>query len=222
MEISYEFYHPHISIYFLTNCGTCIFCIDWMERRKILGPFLKNFRIKDLSLIAMSLLFYMWACFDDVIKLLIYMLGVWIAGHCICHDNRFYVTVYEQKKGEEDRVSKKIKVSVFILFFAISLIVLCLIHFKYTSLLTTIWNYLLRDTMVKEFIRAPVGISFITFSAISYLVDIYRGDTRGGTQGNLQCSRGICRNRDMAWRRMELSSLGRNQRRNGNCSPVYD
>ena len=156
------------------------FGIDIMERRKIFYPFLAKFRIKDLSLIAMSLLFYMWACFDDVIKLLIYMLGVWIAGHCICHDNRFYVTVYEQKKGEEDRVSKKIKVSVFILFFAISLIVLCLIHFKYASLLTTIWNYLLRDTLVKGSILAPVGISFITFSAISYLVDIYRGDTRGG------------------------------------------
>lgn len=157
------------------------FGIDIMERRKIFYPFLAKFRIKDLSLIAMSLLFYMWACFDDVIKLLIYMLGVWIAGHCICHDNRFYVTVYEQKKGEEDRVSKKIKVSVFILFFAISLIVLCLIHFKYASLLTTIWNYLLRDTLVKGSILAPVGISFITFSAISYLVDIYRGDTRGGS-----------------------------------------
>lgn len=64
----------------------------------------------------MSLLFYMWACFDDVIKLLIYMLGVWIAGCCIRYNSRFYVTEFEQKKGEENRDYKKIKVSVFILF----------------------------------------------------------------------------------------------------------
>ncbi len=35
------------------------FGIDIMERRKIFYPFLAKFRIKDLSLIAMSLLFYM-------------------------------------------------------------------------------------------------------------------------------------------------------------------
>lgn len=92
------------------------FCIDRMERRKIFYPFFTKFRIKDLSLITMSLLFYMWACFDDVIKLLIYMLGVWIAGCCIRYNSRFYVTEFEQKKGEENRDYKKIKVSVFILF----------------------------------------------------------------------------------------------------------
>lgn len=154
------------------------FCIDRLERGKILSAFLVRFRITDLSLIALSFLFYMWACFDDVMKLLIYILGVWIAGGCIYRTNRFYVTVFEQKEGH---VYKKIRIAAFILFLAVSLLLFCLIHFKYMPLLARIWNYLLRDTLVKESILAPVGISFLTFSAISYLVDIYRGNVRGGS-----------------------------------------
>lgn len=157
-----------------------VLVLDGMEQRKILSPFLINLRVKDLSLIGLSLFFYMWACFDDVIKLALYIIGIWLAGQWIERKRDLYVQVFRQNRDEEDSIYEKISVSTFILFFVIILILFCLIHFKYMPLLAEIWNELFRGNWVKESIMAPIGISFITFSAISYLVDIYRGNTGGG------------------------------------------
>lgn len=155
--------------------------IDFLERRRILSPFFSKFRIKDLSLIALSLFFYMWACFDDIFKLIIYMFGVWLAGCWISRSHKLYLRIYEQSEEKEDRLCKKIPLSAFVLLFAVLMILFCLIHYKYMPLWAEIWNYLFRGDLVKDSVMAPIGISFITFSAISYLADIYRGDAPGGT-----------------------------------------
>lgn len=47
-------------------------------------------------------------------------------------------------------------------------------------------NYFLKDTITKETISAPLGISFISFSAISYLSDIYLGKASAG--GLIDCA----------------------------------
>ena len=41
--------------------------VEYLERRKIFSAFFTRFRINDVCLIVLSMLFYMWACFDDII-----------------------------------------------------------------------------------------------------------------------------------------------------------
>src|SRR6185436_2263295 len=57
-----------------------------------------------------------------------------------------------------------------------------LIFYKYANFLVSLANPLLAAGALPPIalnnIRLPVGISFFTFHAISYLVDIYRGDAR--------------------------------------------
>ena len=54
--------------------------VDFLERRRSLSPIFLKFRVKDFILIAFGMLFYMWACFDDIIKLGFYMLGLAVIG----------------------------------------------------------------------------------------------------------------------------------------------
>lgn len=43
------------------------------------------------------------------------------------------------------------------------------------------WNWLFRDSRTVSSATAPLGISFLSFSAISYLIDIYREKARAGS-----------------------------------------
>lgn len=56
--------------------------------------------------------------------------------------------------------------------------VLILMHFKYTDFIIENMNLLLSLQIDAKEIPLPIGISFYTFQAISYLIDIYRGDAR--------------------------------------------
>ncbi|MCE5335026.1 MAG: MBOAT family protein [Desulfobacteraceae bacterium] len=67
-----------------------------------------------------------------------------------------------------------------ILALGISFNILLLALFKYTNFLAENLNHLLvwsgGDSLKIPGMYAPIGISFFTFHAISYLVDVYRGD----------------------------------------------
>jgi len=175
--------------------------VEYLERRKIFSAFFTRFRINDVCLIVLSMLFYMWACFDDIIKLALYIIVVWLSGCWIGRNRRLYIRIFQAgKDGDQsggdasradeeggqsgrdgkEKVYRRISVAVFILAGSILILLCCLIHFKYMPLLADVWNYLLRGNLVRESILAPIGISFITFSAISYLMDIYREDSPSG------------------------------------------
>lgn len=49
-------------------------------------------------------------------------------------------------------------------------------YFKYAGMLVHLWNYLTNADYADPDIKLPVGISFFTFQAISYIVDVYRND----------------------------------------------
>lgn len=181
-----NFTTPIFVFIFLPITLVIFFVLDRMEQKKILYSFLVRFRIKDLSLIAISLFFYMWACFDDIIKFVFYIIGIWLAGKWIERKSDVYVQVFQQNRDKEDTIYKKISISAFILLFAVILTLFCLIHFKYMPLLAEIWNELFRGNWIKDSIIAPLGISFITFSSVSYLVDIYRGKAPDG--GIIDCA----------------------------------
>lgn len=50
-----------------------------------------------------------------------------------------------------------------------------LLYFKYTPLAVDIWNAILRSNFSLGTIIVPAGVSFFTFQAISYVVDVYKG-----------------------------------------------
>lgn len=68
-----------------------------------------------MVLIFVSIAFYMWICFDDVFRLLLYILMVYIAGYLISRVKKKenYFNVYSSKGGET--VVHKIYVAVFLL-----------------------------------------------------------------------------------------------------------
>lgn len=60
------------------------FVFSRLERSKYFGKVLARIRTTDVVLIIFGCVFYAWACFDNVIKLLlyvliIYLLGLWIS-----------------------------------------------------------------------------------------------------------------------------------------------
>lgn len=61
---------------------------------------------------------------------------------------------------------------------AIVVVLLPLLYFKYSGFLLSSVNGLFSSNLSLRFIALPVGISFFTFQAISYMVDVYRGRFR--------------------------------------------
>ncbi|MCR5771244.1 MAG: MBOAT family protein [Butyrivibrio sp.] len=64
-----------------------------------------------------------------------------------------------------------------VLAFGIVLNILLLIYFKYSGFLVQNINDLFKTSFVFQNVALPLGISFFTFTQISWLVDTYRGET---------------------------------------------
>lgn len=143
-----------------------------MQKIRKLAPMCEKIRLKDLTLIGIGLVFYMWAGLNDLFRLLMYILLVYALGRWIEQSNSNGFSLVLERMNEE-REKKQIPIAVVILFFAVTLIVGILIISKYTGMLARVWNYIFKDTVNGKSAAALLGISFITFSAISYLADIY-------------------------------------------------
>lgn len=57
----------------------------------------------------------------------------------------------------------------------IVLMLVPLVYFKYANFLGEVWSEIVRSNFSPMHIFLPVGISFYTFQAISYSIDVYRG-----------------------------------------------
>jgi len=151
---------------FFPFCMLLYGIIDSMTRLGSFGKILNKFRCKDLLLIVFSLGFYMWSVSFDALRLLVYAVLVYMVGVVLHH--------YKTKAS-----SSKFKGLVFVT--SICLLLLCLVYFKYTGFMLSTVNRLFQCRLSMGTILAPLGISFITFSAISYLVDIYRQKATPGS-----------------------------------------
>jgi alginate O-acetyltransferase complex protein AlgI len=109
--------------------------------------------VKNALLLLASLFFYAWGEFHYVVLLLISILVNYAFG------------IFIEKSP---RKLLMISIAVFI-----NLALLC--YFKYSNFLVENLNSLLSLNIENKKIHLPIGISFFTFHAISYLVDIYRG-----------------------------------------------
>lgn len=119
----------------------------------------KNY--KNALLLLASLFFYAWGEPQYLALLLVSILGNYFFGLRI------------EKKSKHKAQSPKHE-----LFLAITFNLLLLGYFKYANFLIENLNALFSLQIENKKIHLPIGISFFTFHAISYLIDIYRKKCR--------------------------------------------
>lgn len=116
---------------------------------------------KNIILLFMSIIFYSWGEAEFVVLLLISALLNYVFGILI----------------ENYRGKKQCKI---FLCIAVSMNLLGLIVFKYTNFLVENINIILEYYYLSHInidsVHLPLGVSFFTFQAISYVVDVYRRD----------------------------------------------
>lgn len=138
--------------------------------------FFRKIRFSDLSVILFSLGFYAWACFDDVFRLCGYILAVHIMGVIVQYFRDRNTAVKLTDKSE----NKSVSLALIITIISCAIVVTLLIYFKYSGITTPIINFALKQNNEARSVIAPLGISFITFSAVSYIVDIYKNKADAG------------------------------------------
>lgn len=143
--------------------------------------FFKSIRFKDAALVFLSLIFYAWSCADHAVWLLLYAVMIYFLGMLIYKSRDFYLQlpVYHRNGTEYNRVTPfRLQIAVFL--FAILVTTTILLRYKYSDFI----NEILSSSGVRMesgmMSIAPLGISFIIFSSISYLVDIKKGRAQPG------------------------------------------
>ncbi len=119
-----------------------------------LCPFIKG---KNAILLLASLSFYAWGEPKWIILMLITTLVDYSAG----------VLIGKAKSKAVKKTALALSVVVTLGF---------LVVFKYLNFLTFNFNLLLPFEIPQTSLTLPIGISFYTFQALSYVVDVYRGD----------------------------------------------
>ena len=125
----------------------------------------KTNKIKNIFLLFSSVLFYAWGEPKYVVLLLLSIVLNWIFGLLI-------------EKNRENKIKSKL-----ILILMTTCNLLLLVFFKYLGFIITNLNILFKTNLEVPYIELPIGISFFTFQAISYVVDVYK--KRGKVQKNI-------------------------------------
>ncbi len=120
-------------------------------------------RARNIWLLAASLVFYGWG----EPKFLAVMLA-----SIVCN---FFLALWIARLADRRRARK-------VLALAVTINIGLLVAFKYTDFIVTSLNAGLIAVAVPPLtvpaIALPIGISFFTFHALSYVIDVYRGDAR--------------------------------------------
>ena len=126
----------------------------------------------NLILVVLSIIFYAWAIAIDALKLILYVILLYCIGR----------TIESLKKKHSISEKNKYNSAKWLTAAGVVLAIGLLYYFKYSSTVTSqIAGLFSVDTSALANITAPLGISFLTFSTISYYVDIYRGDATAGS-----------------------------------------
>jgi len=116
-------------------------------------------KLSNLFLLCASLLFYAWGEPFFVLIMVLSIIINWLTGIAI-----------ENSKG----VARKISLAV-----GIALNILLLGYYKYFGFLVAIVNGVCKKEIMHDAkVTLPIGISFFTFQAISYIADVYRGEAK--------------------------------------------
>ena len=156
----------------LVNYFVCSFVVN-----KI---FKSSFHIDKYIIIIFSFIFYAWALNTTAIMLLALSLVIWLLGICIESTRTMFVPVQINKS--ESKEVHNIDVARIPLLVGVILTILLLYHFKYYQIMAPIISqYVYIDPNKYAAIIVPLGVSFISFSVISYFADIYSGKATSGS-----------------------------------------
>lgn len=123
----------------------------------LLAVLVPSIRAKNIVLVLLSLVFYAYGEPIYVILMLISALVNWLLGQLIGH----------AQQRSASRVA---------LIFAIIFDLGMLGVFKYSTFVVKSLNAGFSFEFIEPNIALPIGISFYTFQALSYVIDVYRGD----------------------------------------------
>ena len=123
----------------------------------VIGYYLLPIRFRNLFLLAASYYFYM--CWVPQYAVLISFSTVvtWITG--------FGIEKTKSQKKKKWALAANIFINIGILFI-----------FKYYNFFTEILESIFHMVLPKSRLLLPVGISFYTFQALGYSIDVYRGE----------------------------------------------
>lgn len=154
------------------------------------------YRFKNYFLLIISLLFYAWGEPVYIILMVLSILFNYLCGQYIAMlrlvtpvkksgvipeieiidvEKEYTVRGFQTQVKEKRNLQKRAKMS---LSAAITFNLLILGFFKYFDFVIRNVNHLSGGSLHFRSISLPLGISFYTFQAISYLVDVYRGDVK--------------------------------------------
>lgn len=131
-----------------------IFLFCFLPISVLLTKQIKNIKLQNILLVVFSLLFYAWS--NPIYVVLLILSILWN-----------YFTAFELEAQDDEKTKKillivSVVVNLFILGF-----------YKYTGLLMDILHI---QSNLK--IALPVGLSFFTFSELSYIFDVYNGKSK--------------------------------------------
>ena len=129
---------------------------------------LPGIRSKNILLLAASLLFYAYGEPVYLFLLLICTLFNYMAARMI--------TLLEREK--DDKAERCVLKGRLCLIIAVIGNVGVLIVFKYAAFLVSSMNVIFAFSIPVPQLRLPIGISFYTFQALSYVIDVYRGQVK--------------------------------------------
>ncbi|MBQ5994995.1 MAG: MBOAT family protein [Clostridia bacterium] len=121
--------------------------------------------MQNLLLLAASLFFYAWGEPKFVLVMLLSITANWFFGLLV------------------EKFRKNKAVSRIVIFFVVAFNLGILFIFKYLDFTADILNRALGASITLREIALPIGISFFTFQAMSYVLDVYR--EKGSVQKNI-------------------------------------
>lgn len=122
--------------------------------------YLFPFRMKNYVMLAASLIFYAWG---EPVYIILMILSIILNYFC-------GQDIYEKRDN-----ARAMKMS---LMFGVVMNLLILGFFKYYGLLMDTINAILPIDIPYRVLALPIGISFYTFQAMSYLIDVYRKEVK--------------------------------------------
>ncbi|MDM8212007.1 MBOAT family O-acyltransferase [Mediterraneibacter glycyrrhizinilyticus] len=143
-------------------CITGYYLLIWVQKKL---ETVRRFRLPDVFLTLASIGFYGWAGMNDLLGLCIFVVVVYLFGRWI-----------QYAKDKKQNGGKRVILSISIVIF-----IAVLYYFKYYNFIAGILNEWFGITIAMRPVWTLLGVSFITFSAISYFVDIYRNDAKAGS-----------------------------------------
>lgn len=132
--------------------------------------FLVPYRFKNLVMLIASLFFYAWGEPVYVILMILSICLNYVCGLDIA------------EKADDDRKKRNS------LIFAVVVNLLLLGFFKYYGFLMESVNAVLPFDIPYRELPLPIGISFYTFQALSYIIDVYRGGGKAAEKADVFCT----------------------------------